>query len=98
MWGKVSAPSRKNRGTWNGRTMNRTRSLVTMSAGLRLNRSLKLHVVSTGARAAAKSVKWRHIQRVTLLLGTQPEPTKACSVLFQLQLYVLGCHSPQLAP
>ena len=99
MWGKVSAPSRESRGKWNERTMNRTRSLVTMSAGFRLSRSLKLHVVSTGARAAAKSVRWRHMQRVVLPAGTQPAPTNACLRLSQLQFHPLPvCHSAQWVP
>ena len=80
-------------------TMKRNFSLVTMSAGFRLSRSLRLHVVSLGVRAAAKSVKWRHMHRVTLLVATQPVPLNACSVLFQLQEYVLlGCHSAQWVP
>ena len=79
-------------------TMNSMRSLVTMSPGLRLSMSLRLRVVSTGARAAAKSVRWRHMQRVTLPVATQPAPTNACSVLSHAQLYVLDCHSAQWVP
>ena len=79
--------------------MNRNLSLVTMSAGFRLSRSLKLQVVSLGVRAAAKSVRWRHMHLVTLPVATQPVPLNACSVLFQLQLYaLLGCHSWQWVP
>ena len=77
---------------------NRVFSLEMMSAALKLVISLKLQVVTLGTRAAAKSVRWRHMQRVTLPPETQPPPLNACSVLFQVQLNVLGCHRAHPSP
>jgi len=73
-------------------------SFLMMSAALKLVMSLRLHVVTLGTRAAAKSVKWRHMQRVTLLGDTQPVPVNACFVLSHEQLNVFGCHRAQPAP
>ena len=67
-------------------TMKRNFSLVTMSPGFNASISLAEQVAILGLRAAAKSVRWRHMHCVESPAETQPPPLNDCLMLSQEQL------------
>ena len=57
--------------------------------------SLRLQVLILGARADAKSVKWRHMHCVGPVLDMQPPPTNACGNKLAHQNRTARAHATQ---